>query len=126
MPPWFDSAAAYDRQAARLVARGVLVDEAMSFWLARPGVGLATVEVRAADAAGTVEEAVLQAALTRALVTTAEAALAAGREAPNVSDQVCAAAVWNAARHGLDGPGAAAPTRSATPAAGRRSRRRSS
>ncbi|GAA0426950.1 putative glutamate--cysteine ligase 2 [Acrocarpospora corrugata] len=105
VPPWFDSASAYERQVDRLVDCGVLVDEAMSFWLARPGVGLPTVEVRAADAAGTADEAVLQAALTRALVGTAEAALAEGREAPRVDDQICAAAVWNAARHGLDGPG---------------------
>ncbi|MFI7233234.1 glutamate--cysteine ligase [Nonomuraea angiospora] len=105
VPPWFDSAAAYERQVDRLVDCGVLVDEAMSFWLARPGVGLPTVEVRAADAAGTTDEAVLQAALTRGLVSTAEAALRAGREAPRVHEQVCAAAVWNAARHGLDGPG---------------------
>ncbi|MFI6295743.1 glutamate--cysteine ligase [Nonomuraea sp. NPDC050790] len=105
VPPWFDSAAAYDRQVDKLAECGVLVDEAMSFWLARPGVGLATVEVRAADAAATVGEAVLQAALTRALVSTAEAALAEGRQAPRVGEQVCAAAVWNAARHGLDGPG---------------------
>ncbi|MBB5082260.1 carboxylate-amine ligase [Nonomuraea endophytica] len=103
--PWFDSAAAYDREVERLVSCGVLVDDAMSFWLARPGIGLPTVEVRAADAAGTADEAVLQAALTRALITTAESSLTEGREAPRVSDQVCAAAVWNAARYGLDGPG---------------------
>ncbi|MFI6906090.1 glutamate--cysteine ligase [Nonomuraea sp. NPDC050394] len=116
VPPWFDSAAAYDRQVSRLVDCGVLVDEAMSFWLARPGVGLATVEVRAADAAATVDETMLQAALTRALVSTAEAALAAGREAPRASEQVCAAAVWNAARHGLDGPGVDVLTERAVPA----------
>ncbi|GIH24962.1 putative glutamate--cysteine ligase 2 [Acrocarpospora phusangensis] len=105
VPPWFDSAAAYERQVDRLIDCGVLVDEAMSFWMARPGVGVPTVEVRAADAAGTADEAVLQAALTRALVCTAEAALARGREAPRADGQTCAAAVWNAARHGLDGPG---------------------
>lgn len=105
VPPWFGSAAAYDRQVERLVEGGVLVDGAMSFWLARLGSGLPTVEVRAADAVGTADEAILQAALTRALVKTATTALDAGREALMTDDQLCAAAVWNAARHGLDGPG---------------------
>ncbi|KAB8196748.1 YbdK family carboxylate-amine ligase [Nonomuraea phyllanthi] len=105
VPPWFASAAAHDREVDRLVECGVLVDEAMTFWLARPSALYPTVEVRAADAVTTVDEAVLQAALSRGLVRTALNELAAGREGPRAGAQVCAAAVWSAARHGLHGSG---------------------
>ncbi|MET9021785.1 glutamate--cysteine ligase [Actinopolymorpha sp. NPDC004070] len=104
IPPYFPSVTAYDREVARLVDCGVLVDADMTFWLARPSPRYATLEVRAADTAGTVDDALLQAALTRALVRTARADLAAGRDAPEVHEQVAAAAMWSAARHGLDGP----------------------
>lgn len=105
VPPWFPSAAAYDERLASLVDSGVLVDEGMSFWLARPSPRWPTVEFRVADAAATTGEAVLQAALSRALVRTALAELAAGREAPRPEDAVLAGAVWSAARYGMDGPG---------------------
>jgi carboxylate-amine ligase len=105
VPPWFPSAAAYDAQVARLIDCGVLVDSRMTVWLARPSSWLPTVEIRAADAASTVDEAVLQAALVRGLVRTALSELEAGREAPPVAGPICAAAVWSAARHGLGGPG---------------------
>lgn len=106
LPPWFPSAEDHDRETARLAECGVVVDPAMSFWLARPSPHLPTVEVRAADAVPTAEEAVLQAALTRGLVRTALAELAAGRTASRVpDDQVGAAAVWAAARYGLAGDG---------------------
>ncbi|GAA2433268.1 glutamate--cysteine ligase [Actinomadura vinacea] len=105
VPPVFASAAELDRSVARLVDCGVIADPAMSFWLARPSPRYPTVEVRAADAVATAEEAVLQAAVTRGLVRAALDDLASGREAPPVDPGVCAAAVWNAARHGLEGPG---------------------
>jgi carboxylate-amine ligase len=104
VPPAFSSAADHDRAVDRLVDCGVLADPAMSFWLARPSPHLPTVEVRAADAAATADDAVLQAAITRALVGAALHDLSAGREAPDVDPAVCAAAVWNAARYGLEGP----------------------
>jgi carboxylate-amine ligase len=102
--PWFGSAAAYDEQVDRLVGCGVLADRSMSFWLARPSARFPTVELRVADAAGTVAEAVLQAALSRALVRTALDELAAGHPARPVNGQLAAAAVWTAARYGLGGP----------------------
>ncbi|MEV4258769.1 glutamate--cysteine ligase [Spirillospora sp. NPDC049652] len=104
VPPRFASAAEYRLAVERLVECGVLVDPSMSFWLARPSPRFPTVEVRAADAVPTVDDAVLLAALTRGLVQTALDELADGREGPELDDQVCAAAVWSAARYGLDGP----------------------
>ncbi|GAA0249285.1 glutamate--cysteine ligase [Saccharothrix mutabilis subsp. mutabilis] len=105
VPPRFGSADEYDAAVARLVDCGVVVDAGMSFWLARLSAKYPTVEVRAADTAACVEAAVAQAVLTRALVDRALADLAAGREGPVLDDQVLAAAVWTAARYGLDGPG---------------------
>ncbi|QQQ79898.1 glutamate--cysteine ligase [Saccharothrix sp. 6-C] len=101
VPPLFRTAAEYDARLGRLVDCGVLVDAGQTFWLARPSPRYPTVEVRAADAAATVDDALLQAGLTRALVDTARAA----GPAPDLDEQVLAAAVWSAARHGLSGPG---------------------
>jgi len=105
VPPHAASATEYDRRLRRLVELGVLADETTTYWLARPSPRLPTVEIRAADAAPTVDEAVLQAALVRALVLTALTDLAQGREGPPISDQICAAALWSAARYGLAGSG---------------------
>ncbi|HUQ61803.1 carboxylate-amine ligase [Lentzea sp.] len=99
--PVFSGPADYDAQVARMVACGTLVDGAQTFWLVRLSPKLPTVEFRCADAAETVEDAVLQAALSRALVHTAYR----GGAVPPVRDDVCAAAVWAASRYGLDGAG---------------------
>ncbi|WP_141575348.1 glutamate--cysteine ligase [Actinomadura sp. WMMA1423] len=116
VPPWSASASEWDARVAALVESGALVDRAMTFWLARPSPRWPTVEVRAGDAAATADEAVLQAALVRGLVGAALAELARGREAPRLDGQVCAAALWNAARHGLGGAMVDPVTRRAVPA----------
>lgn len=105
VPPRFPSAEDYNEKLARLVDCGLLVDSQMTFWLVRPSEVFATVEVRAADVTPTAEEAVLQAALVRALVRTALGKIEAGVDSPGVGDLVTAAALWSAARHGLHGPG---------------------
>lgn len=103
IPPWFAGLKAYQSEVERLLDCGALVDDQMTFWLARPSPTLPTVEVRAADAAITPDEAVLQALLVRALVDTALAELDQGREATRVNDRVAAVALWSAARYGLAG-----------------------
>jgi carboxylate-amine ligase len=105
LTPWFPNYAAYHVEVARLVECGVLVDDCQTFWLARPSPRLPTVELRVADTAATVDEAVLQALLSRALVRTALTELSRGVAAEPVPPQLAAAAVWSAARHGLTGPG---------------------
>jgi carboxylate-amine ligase len=102
--PYFGGVEDLEVQVSRLVDCGVLVDENQTFWLARPSPRWPTVEVRAADVASTVDEAVLQALLTRALVRTALDDLDRGVEADPLDPQIAAAAVWSAARHGLSGP----------------------
>lgn len=98
------SVADYDRALDALVACGVLVDRQMGFWLARPSEHLPTVEVRVADVALCVDDAVLQAGVARALVVTAAAEVAAGRAAPALDAPLITAALWTAARYGLAGP----------------------
>jgi carboxylate-amine ligase len=105
MPPHFGSARAYEARVARLVELGVLVDDTSPLWLARPLPRQSGVELRVADTGIDVDATRLQAALTRGLVATALTDLAAGREAPAIGEQVAAAALWSAARHGLAGPG---------------------
>ncbi|MGW6929745.1 carboxylate-amine ligase [Lentzea sp. NPDC054927] len=105
VPPLFSDAEEYDAHVDRMVACGTLVDRAQSFWLVRLATTLPTVEFRVADAAAEVDDAVLQAALSRALVHTAHEDVLAGKEPPAVRDDVLAAAVWTASRHGIDGVG---------------------
>jgi carboxylate-amine ligase len=105
MPPHFASARAYEARVTRLVELGVLVDGGSPLWLARPVPRLSGVEVRVADTGVDVEATLLQAALARALVRTALTDLDGGREAPVIGEQVAAAALWSAARHGMSGPG---------------------
>jgi len=101
--PHLRSHSEYRRAVETLVECGALVDPDQTFWLARPSGRFPTVELRVADTALTVDHAVLQALLSRALVQRALSDLAEGREAAPLSPQVAAAAVWAAARHGLGG-----------------------
>ncbi len=79
VPPYFESAEHYDRTVTELRYAGVLpVRAANAYWFARPSAHLPTVEVRIADVTPSVDEAVLQAGLTRALVATALDAVSAG------------------------------------------------
>ncbi|GAB3584643.1 glutamate--cysteine ligase [Amycolatopsis endophytica] len=105
IPPYFPDSGAYRAEVRRLVECGALVDESMSFWLLRPSTSFPTLEFRVADVASTVDEAVLQAVLSRALVRRALAELAEGVAPPELSGQVAAAALWAAARDGIDGDG---------------------
>ncbi|WP_043715296.1 YbdK family carboxylate-amine ligase [Kutzneria sp. 744] len=102
IPPWCADHAQWQEEISRLVECGVLVDEKQTFWFARPSPRWPTVEFRIADTAATVDDAVLQALLCRALVTTVLAQLDRGVEA--LPAQTAAAAVWTASRYGMDGP----------------------
>ncbi len=117
--PYFTDAAAYEEQVGKLVDCGILVDGNQTFWLARPSSRWPTVEIRAADTASTVDEAVLQALLTRGLVRTALTDLDHGVEAVPLDPQIAAAAVWSAARHGLSGPAIDPVTEKPVPAGDR-------
>lgn len=105
VPPLFADTRDYDAHVARMVSCGTLVDAAQTFWLVRLASRLPTVEFRMADASTEVSGSVLQAALSRALVHTANQDVRDGREPDAFRDDVLAAAVWTASRYGLDGAG---------------------
>ncbi|MEU4447645.1 glutamate--cysteine ligase [Actinosynnema sp. NPDC050801] len=102
-PPYFESLAHYESTCDVLLASGAIRDRRMIYWDVRPSAHLPTVEVRVADVAATVDEAVLLAALVRALVRTALADLHRGLRASPVPAEVLRAATWRAARDGLTG-----------------------
>ncbi|GAB2843579.1 carboxylate-amine ligase [Lentzea nigeriaca] len=102
-PPWFSSAQHYDEVCDSLVATGAARDLKMIYWDVRPSSHLPTVEVRVADVAATVDEAVLLAALVRALVATAVCDVRRGVAASNVPVELLRLAAWKAARDGLSG-----------------------
>lgn len=100
--PWFDSAQDYHDGRRALQASGAAMDAATIYWDVRLSANHPTVELRVCDVAATVDEAVLIAALTRAIAATA---LSARTKAPRVSPYLLRAALWRSARDGLEGAG---------------------
>ncbi|TQM84262.1 carboxylate-amine ligase [Saccharothrix saharensis] len=100
-PPWFESAEDYHRCAGVLRTGGAALDPAMVYWDVRLSARHPTVELRVCDVAATVDEAVVLAALVRAIAVTA----LAGAPAQRVPDLLLRTALWRAARDGLDGAG---------------------
>ncbi|GAA3938594.1 glutamate--cysteine ligase [Actinomadura viridis] len=104
-PPFFESLAHYEDLVGTLLGCGALMDTGTIFWDVRPSARLPTIEVRLGDVAMTTREAVLFAALTRALVQVSLAAVEAGEPAPDPAPELLRAAYWLAARNGLAGAG---------------------
>jgi glutamate---cysteine ligase / carboxylate-amine ligase len=96
----YGSAAEYRRVGESLMRLGAALDEGMLYYDARLSATYPTVEIRVADTCTEVDDAVLAAAIARALVET----LAHSNEQsePPRSDLLRAAA-WRAARYGLTG-----------------------
>lgn len=102
-PPHFDSVAGYETALAEMSDAGVALDPSMVYWDIRPAAQLPALEVRVADTALTVDEAILLAALVRALVATALADIELGRPVQRLRDETLRYARWGAAREGLAG-----------------------
>ncbi|MDQ4129977.1 MAG: glutamate--cysteine ligase [Actinomycetota bacterium] len=102
MPGLFASAADYRTAVQSLVRSGVIADAGQIYWTVRLNQTHNTLEVRAADACTTIDEAVAYSGLSRALV---RACLDEGRDQRRfhaVRPEMLAAARWRAARSGLD------------------------
>jgi carboxylate-amine ligase len=104
-PPFFDSAEQYEALVDALVSSGVVLDRGMIYWDVRPSEHVPTLEIRVSDVAATAEEAVLLAALVRALVAVAMIDVGRGDPAPPIPEGLLRAAHWRAAREGLEGFG---------------------
>lgn len=97
------SAAGYDKLVSELVASGVITDAGMVYFDVRPASATPTLELRICDSSPSVDIIVLIAGLFRALVEREVEGLRAGVPAFEVSPPLGRAALWRAARSGLEG-----------------------
>jgi carboxylate-amine ligase len=97
------SAAEYDKLVAELVASGAITDDGMVYFDVRPAVAAPTLELRVCDSCPSVDTIVLIAGLFRALVEREVEGFRAGVPAVEVSPPLGRAALWRAARSGLEG-----------------------
>ena len=114
--PYLQSFEHYQTVIADLVASGAMLDEGMLYWYARISANYPTVEIRMGDVTPTVDDAVLLAALTRALVATLLRDVREGRPAPDLPHPLLMAAHWRAAHDGLEGLNIDMATREPRPA----------
>lgn len=99
----FGDVSTYRETADRLVEWGAALDDGMLYFDARLSEKYPTVEIRVADVCTEIEDAVLVAALGRALVETAATEHAAGVDAPVWRSDLLRAASWRASRFGTSG-----------------------
>ncbi|MFG2004687.1 glutamate--cysteine ligase [Spirillospora sp. NPDC048911] len=104
-PPCFRSLAHFDETVEKLLDCGALMDPATLFWDVRPSTRFPTIEIRLADVALTADDAVLFAALVRALVQQSVTAIEGNAPTPDPQPEILRAAYWLAARDGLSGKG---------------------
>ena len=102
-PPYFPSWQDYEQACDTMIAAGTALDRAMVYWDVRPATELPTVEVRVSDVAASVDDAVLLAALVRALVAQAVVDVGRGVRAEPVPQETLRQACWGAANAGLPG-----------------------
>lgn len=102
-PGPLQDASDYDALVRDLVASGIISDPGMVYFDTRPSMHVPTLELRVCDATPLVDDAVLVAGLFRALVLREARAHRAGRALTNVPQPLHRAAMWRAARSGLDG-----------------------
>ncbi|GIE79686.1 putative glutamate--cysteine ligase 2 [Actinoplanes philippinensis] len=114
--PYLRSYEHYLTLISDLEASGAMLDEGMLYWYARLSANYPTVEIRMGDVMPTADDAVLLAALARALVGTLLREVRAGIEAPDVEHPLLMAAHWRAAHDGLEGLNIDMATREPRPA----------
>jgi glutamate---cysteine ligase / carboxylate-amine ligase len=102
-PQPFSSRAEYDRLLAALSDAGAVSDPTRLYWDVRPSHRYPTLEFRVSDVCSRIDEAVMMAGLTRALAQTARGAHLAGEPLEHVRPELLEAAIWRAARDGLEG-----------------------
>jgi carboxylate-amine ligase len=102
-PPTFSSLDDYDRTIAMLVSTGTITDAGMIYYDVRPSARYPTLEIRVADGCPLIDDAVLIAGLSRALVSTAFQDELAGVPPTDDEPTLLRAASWRAARSGVTG-----------------------
>ncbi|MGW4940122.1 glutamate--cysteine ligase [Actinoplanes sp. NPDC004185] len=97
------SAADHDALVADLIASGTITDPKMVYFDVRPSAHLPTVELRVTDSSPDADTVVLLAGLFRGLVLRARQDYRAGRPIEAIRPPLHRAAMWRAARSGLEG-----------------------
>ncbi|WP_239164598.1 carboxylate--amine ligase/circularly permuted type 2 ATP-grasp protein [Actinoplanes palleronii] len=97
------SAEEFDMLVNDLIASGAISDPKMVYFDVRPSAHVPTVELRVTDACPDVDTVVLLAGLFRALVRRAQEDYRAGKPLPPSRPPLHRAAMWRAARSGLEG-----------------------
>ncbi|WP_285585094.1 glutamate--cysteine ligase [Actinoallomurus iriomotensis] len=99
----FGTPKVYHETVQAMIDSGVLLDEGMVYFDARLSRHYPTVEIRIADVCTAADDAVLLAALVRALVETAAREWRAGDPPRPVRTELLHMASWRASRSGLEG-----------------------
>jgi carboxylate-amine ligase len=99
----FGTAEVYWKTVRQMVATGTLLDAGMVYFNARLSEHYPTLEIRIADVCLYSQDAVLVAALARALVDTEARRWRAGADVPHQRTEILRLAAWRASRSGLDG-----------------------
>jgi len=99
----FDGTAGYERTVKQLLTSKTILDTGMIYFDARLSERYPTVEIRVADACTSVDDAVLIAGLSRALVDDAVSQANAGQPPIPASVALLRVAAWRAARSGMSG-----------------------
>ena len=114
--PYLESFEQYQTLVGDLIASGAMLDQGNLYWYARIAANYPTVEIRMGDVTPTLDDAMLLAALARALVATLMHDVREGIPAPNVPHPLLMAAHWRAAHDGLEGLNIDMATREPRPA----------
>jgi carboxylate-amine ligase len=96
------SATDHDDLVAELISSGTISDRKMIYFDVRPSAHVPTLELRVTDSCPDVDDIVLLAGLYRALVLRERDAVTEGRPLTRVRGPVLRAAMWRAARSGLE------------------------
>lgn len=102
-PPIFESYNEHETTVEQLIKYGIVDDPTKIYWDIRLSKRFPTIEFRVADVCATVDEAVLQAGLCRAIAQTAYDEAQSNKPYPKIRTNTLRAAMWQAARYGLGG-----------------------
>lgn len=101
-PHWFRDADEYRKVVQQLVDAEAIEEATLIYWDARLPQKLPTIEFRVFDVQTCVAETVALAALCRGLVMTAQEEIEKGNRAPQIRQELMSAAMWRAARFGMN------------------------
>ena len=100
-PPIFENYDEHEAGIQQLIDYEIIDDPTKIYWDIRLSKRFPTIEFRVADVCATIDEAVMQAGLCRAIAQTAYQEVKNSKPYPKVRTSTLRAAMWQAARHGL-------------------------